>query len=140
MAKNNKMQQIVNNTNLEIYKAKAKTIFDEARKALANNEITMEDLLKLDLEFDKAVMGVVNCEKEKARLNNEEVQNKRLLDLAREIVYGKDEEVDDDEDYDECDDDECDDDDYDECDDDDDEVEPNVNPTFNMIIGAMFGF
>ena len=102
MAKNNKMQQIVNNTNLEIYKAKAKTIFDEARKALANDEITMKDLLKLDLEFDKAVMGVVNCEKEKARLNNEEVQNKRLLDLAREIVYGKDEEVEDDEDYDEC--------------------------------------
>jgi len=136
MAKNNKMQQIVNNTNLEIYKAKAKTIFDEARKALANNEITMEDLLKLDLEFDKAVMGVVNCEKEKARLNNEEVQNKRLLDLAREIVYGKDEEVEDDEDYDECDDDEYEEDNSDN----DDEVEPNVNPTFNMIIGAMFGF
>jgi len=136
MAKNNKMNQIVNNTNMEIYKAKARTIFKEASKALANNELSIEDLLKLDLEFDKAVMGVVNCEKEKARLNNEEVQNKRLLDLAREIVYGKDEEVEDDEDYDECDDDEYEEDNSDN----DDEVEPNVNPTFNMIIGAMFGF
>lgn len=123
MAKNNKMQQIVNNTNLEIYKAKAKTIFDEARKALANDEITMKDLLKLDLEFDKAVMGVVNCEKEKARLNNEEVQNKRLLDLARDIVYGEDE---DGEYYD---------DEYEE----DDNDNSHVNDTFRMVFGA-FGF
>ena len=137
MAKNNKMQQIVNNTNLEIYKAKAKTIFDEARKALANDEITMKDLLKLDLEFDKAVMGVVNCEKEKARLNNEEVQNKRLLDLAREIVYGKDDEVEVEEDHDCYDEeDDC----YDEEDDYNDEEEDNDNQVFDMIFGAFFGF
>ena len=123
MAKNNKMQQIVNNTNLEIYKAKAKTIFGEARKALANDEITMEELLKLDLEFDKAVMGVVNCEKEKARLNNEEVQNKRLLDLARDIVYGEDE----DEEY------------YDDEYEEDDNDNSHVNDTFRMVFGA-FGF
>jgi hypothetical protein len=95
MAKNNKMNQIVNCTNLEIYKAKARTIFNEASKALANNELSVEDLLKLDLEFDKAVMGVVECEKQKAELDEveyKEEQGKRLLALARDIVYGVDDE------------------------------------------------
>lgn len=91
----NKMNQIVNNTNMEIYKAKARTIFNEASKALANNELSVEDLLKLDLEFDKAVMGVVECEKQKAELDEveyKEEQGKRLLALARDIVYGVDDE------------------------------------------------
>lgn len=141
----NKMNQIVNNTNLEIYKAKARTIFDEAKKALINDEITMEELLKLDLEFDKAVMEVEKCKKERARLNNEEVQHERLLDLARAVVFGEDKEVendDDDFDYDE----------YDHYDDDNEaevmdisEDEPadndnaHVNNTIGLILGAFFG-
>jgi hypothetical protein len=119
----NKMNQIVNNTNMEIYKAKARTIFNEASKALANNELTIEDLLKLDLEFDKAVMGVVECEKKKAKLNNEEVKNKRLLDIARDIVYGEDDECDE------------------ECENEEDDTDDNshVNEVFGMVFGA-FGF
>jgi hypothetical protein len=147
MAKNNtnKMNQIINNTNLEIYKAKARTIFEEAKQALINDEITMEDLLKLDLEFDKAVMEVEKCKKEQARLNNEQVQHERLLDLAREIVFGEDKEV-------ESDDDDFDYEDYDHFDDDNEaevmdisEDEPadndnsHVNNTFGMILGAIFG-
>ena len=130
----NKMNQIVNNTNLEIYKAKARTIFDEAKKALINDEITMDELLKLDLEFDKAVMEVEKCEKEKARLNNEEVQHERLLDLARDIVYGED-----------GDDDHYDDDDNEEDVMDISEDEPadndnaHVNNTIGLILGAFFG-
>lgn len=139
MAKNNnKMNQIVNNTNMEIYKAKARTIFNEASEALASNELSIEDLLKLDLEFDKAVMGVVNCEKEKARLNNEEVQNERLLDLAREIVFGEGKEVEDD------DDDHYDDDNEEEVTDiSEDEPADNdnshVDDTIGLILGAFFG-
>lgn len=123
----NKMNQIVNNTNLEIYKAKARTIFDEAKKALINDEITMDELLKLDLEFDKAVMEVEKCKKERARLNNEEVQHERLLDLARAIVYGEDDGEDK------------------EVEDDDSEDEPadndnaHVNNTIGLILGAFFG-
>jgi hypothetical protein len=119
----NKMNQIVNNTNLEIYKAKARTIFAEAKNALVNDEITMSDLLKLDLEFDKAVMGVVECEKKKAKLNNEEVKNKRLLDIARDIVYGEDDECDE------------------ECENEEDDTDDNshVNEVFGMVFGA-FGF
>lgn len=124
----NKMNQIVNNTNMEIYKAKARTIFNEASKALANNELTIEDLLKLDLEFDKAVMGVVKCEKEKARLNNEEVQNKRLLDLVRDIVYGNNNTDEDDE--------PCDDD----WDDDEEDWSTNNPPMDISTIFGMFGF
>lgn len=120
----NKMNQIVNNTNLEIYKAKARTIFAEAKNALVNDEITMSDLLKLDLEFDKAVIGAMKCKEEQARLNNEEVQHERLLDLARDIVYGNNNTDDVDE---PCDDDW----------DDDEEDCPTNNP--HMDISAIFG-
>lgn len=122
MAKNNtnKMNQIINNTNLEIYKAKARTIFAEAKNALVNDEITMSDLLKLDLEFDKAVMGAMKCKEEQARLNNEEVQHERLLDLARDIVYENNNTDEDDE----------------PCDDDEEDC-PTNNP--HMDISAIFG-
>jgi len=127
MAKNNKMNQIVNNTNMEIYKAKARTIFKEASKALANNELSIEDLLKLDLEFDKAVMGVVECGKKKAELEEveyKEEQTKRLLALARDIVYGED----DDEDDGECENNEEDDSDADD--------NSHVNEVFGVVFGA----
>lgn len=126
----NKMNQIVNNTNMEIYKAKARTIFNETSKALANNELSIEDLLKLDLEFDKAVMGVVECGKKKAELEEveyKEEQTKRLLDLARDIVYGEDN--DDDECNEECENNE----------EDDTDDNSHVNEVFGMVFGA-FGF
>lgn len=119
-----KMNQIVNKTNMEIYKAKARTIFSEAANALANNELTIEDLLKLDLEFDKAVMGVVDCKRKQAAMGNE-VQHERLLNLARDIVYGKD--------GDECDE-ECENSEEDDADD-----NSHVNDVFGMMFGA-FGF
>lgn len=126
MATNNRMNQIVNNTNLEIYKAKARTIFAEAKNALVNDEITMRDLLKLDLEFNKAVIGAMKCKEEQARLNNEEVQHERLLDLARDIVYGEDD--------DECNEEEC-----ENSEEDDTDDNSHVNEVFGMVFGA-FGF
>ena len=122
------MNQIINNTNLEIYKAKARTIFAEAKNALANDEITMSDLLKLDLEFDKAVMGAMKCKEEQARLNNEEVQHERLLDLVRDIVYGNNNTDEDDE--------PC----NDDCDDDEEDWSSPNPPMDISVIFGMFGF
>lgn len=81
-----KMRAIVNKTNKAIYMAKAKTIFGEALKSLNAGEITSEEFLQLDTEFDRAVLNILDCNKIERGLE----QERRGLNLINDIVNGED--------------------------------------------------
>ena len=79
-----RMREITNKANKAIYMAKAKTIFGEALKSLNAGEITSEEFLQLDTEFDRAVLSVLECNKIEKSL----VQERRGLNLINDIFNG----------------------------------------------------
>lgn len=82
-----RMREITNKTNKAIYVAKAKTIFGEALKSLNAGEITSEEFLQLDTEFDRAVLSILECNKIEKSL----VQERRGLNLINDVFNGGEE-------------------------------------------------